>query len=50
MEKGRKIKILKFSNPNYLRDLENAIPFGTPILMENVGEEMDPAIEPVLQK
>ncbi len=50
MEKGRKIKILKFSNPNYLRDLENAIPFGTPILMENVGQEMDPAIEPVLQK
>ena len=40
----------KFSNPNYLRDLENAIPFGTPIMMENVGEEMDPAIEPVLAK
>ena len=50
MEKARKIKILKFSNPNYLRDLENAIPFGTPIMMENVGEEMDPAIEPVLAK
>jgi dynein heavy chain len=50
MEKGRKIKILKFSNPNYLRDLENAIPFGTPVMMENVGQEMDPAVEPVLQK
>ena len=50
MEKGRKIKILKFSMPNYLRDLENAIPFGTPIMMENVLQEMDPAIEPVLQK
>lgn len=50
MEKSRKIKILKFSNPNYLRDLENAIPFGTPVMMENVGQEMDPAIEPVLQK
>lgn len=50
LEKARKIKILKFTNPNYLRDLENAIPYGLPIMMENVGEEMDPAVEPVLAK
>lgn len=30
--------------------MENAIRFGKPCLLENVGEELDPALEPVLLK
>lgn len=32
----------------YLRTLENAIQFGLPVLLENVGEELDPSLEPLL--
>jgi len=50
MEKERQVKIMKFSDVTYLKMLEAAIRMGTPFLMENVGEELDPAIEPLLQK
>lgn len=48
MEKKREMKIMKFSDGNYLKILENSIRFGFPVLMENCSEELDPAIEPLL--
>lgn len=33
-----------------MRTLENSIQFGTPVLLENVGEELDPSLEPLLLK
>lgn len=50
MEKDRKIDIIKFTDGNYMRTLETAIQFGKPVLLENVGEDLDPSIEPILQK
>ena len=50
MGKEKKIDIIKFSDANFMRLLESAIQFGKPVLLENVLEEMDPAIEPILQK
>ena len=50
MEKEKSVKIMKFTDGNYLKLLEAAIRMGTPVIMENVQEEMDPAIEPLLQK
>jgi len=50
MEKNNKLGIIKLSDANYLRTLENSIQFGTPVLLENVGEELDPILEPILQK
>lgn len=44
------IKLLKFTDDSYLKHLEAAIGLGTPVMIENVGEELDPAIEPLLQK
>lgn len=44
------IKILKFSNDTYLKHLEASIAMGCPVMIENVGVELDPAIEPLLQK
>lgn len=46
----RKIVVAKFSDGDYLRKLESSIQFGNPFLIENVGEETDPAVEPVLLK
>ncbi|KAK5855255.1 hypothetical protein PBY51_005374 [Eleginops maclovinus] len=50
MEKGNKLAVIKMSDANYVRVLENCIQFGTPVLLENVGEELDPVLEPVLLK
>lgn len=50
MGKENGIKILKFTEGSYLKHLEACIRQGTPVLIENVQEELDPAIEPLLQK
>jgi len=50
MEKEFKLQIIKLSDTNYPRTLENAIQFGTPVLLENVGEELDPILQPILLK
>ncbi len=48
MERPNKLSVIKLSDPNYARTLENSIQFGTPVLLENVGEELDPLLEPLL--
>ncbi|XP_077979573.1 dynein axonemal heavy chain 3-like isoform X2 [Glandiceps talaboti] len=50
LEKSNKLSIIKLSDANYVRTLENSIQFGNPVLLENVGEELDPILEPVLLK
>ncbi|XP_041362756.1 dynein heavy chain 3, axonemal-like isoform X2 [Gigantopelta aegis] len=50
LEKENKLEIIKLTGANYMRSMENAIQFGSPILLENVGEELDPILEPILQK
>ena len=41
---------MKLNNSNFVRALENSVQFGTPFLLENVGEELDPVLEPLLLK
>lgn len=50
MEKANHLVVIKLTDSDYVRKLESCIPAGTPVLLENVGEELDPVIEPVLQK
>ena len=50
MEISRKLNIIKLTDANFIRTLENSIQFGQPVLLENVGEELDPAIQPILLK
>lgn len=50
MEKGSGLEVIKLSEKDFLRSLVNAVRFGKPVLLENVGEELDPALEPVLAK
>ncbi|XP_051046156.1 dynein axonemal heavy chain 7 [Phodopus roborovskii] len=50
MEKANSLQLIKLSDPDYVRTLENCIQFGTPVLLENVGEELDPILEPLLLK
>uniref|UniRef100_A0A7M4ERW8 Dynein axonemal heavy chain 7 n=1 Tax=Crocodylus porosus TaxID=8502 RepID=A0A7M4ERW8_CROPO len=50
MEKANSLHIIKLSDPEFVRTLENCIQFGTPVLLENIGEELDPILEPLLLK
>lgn len=50
MEKANKLSVIKLSDAHYVRTLENAIQLGTPVLLENIGEELDASIEPILLK
>ncbi|KAJ3073482.1 Dynein heavy chain 1, axonemal [Podochytrium sp. JEL0797] len=48
MEKDNQLDIVKLTDKDFLRTLENAIRFGKPVLLENVQEKLDPALDPVL--
>jgi len=50
IEKANKLVVVKLTDATYIRSLENAIQFGTPVLMENVPDELDPSLESVLLK
>lgn len=50
MERSRNLQIVKQTDADFLRTLENAIQFGNPLLLENVGEDLDSALEPLLLK
>ena len=49
MERAHGVHVLKPTD-EYMRTLENAINFGQPVLLENVGEDLDPTLEPLLLK
>eukprot|EP01045_Picozoa_sp_COSAG04_P038861 COSAG04_NODE_10612_length_764_cov_0.837594_2_plen_94_part_01 len=43
-EQANGVKTMKLSDGNFLRVLEGAIRIGCPVLCEDLGEEVDPAI------
>lgn len=50
LEKERGLDVIRLSNSDFVRTLENAIRFGKPVLLENVGEELDAILESILLK
>ncbi len=50
MEKVNKLKIIKLSDRHLSRILENCLQFGQPLIIEDIQEELDPILEPVLLK
>ena len=50
LEKDNALKVIKLTNADYMRTVENAVQFGSPVLLENVGEHLDPTLEPLLLK
>ena len=49
-EAANGLKVIKLTDPNFLRTLENAVRTGMPVLLEDVEETLDPALEPILLK
>lgn len=50
MEGRAGLKLVKLSQANFLRLIEGAVRLGQPVLVEDVGETIDPALEPLLLK
>ena len=50
LKKENNLQIIKLTEPNFLKTLEGCIRFGQPCLLENIEEELDPALEPILLK
>uniref|UniRef100_A0A7S2W474 Dynein heavy chain n=1 Tax=Mucochytrium quahogii TaxID=96639 RepID=A0A7S2W474_9STRA len=44
------IECVKMTDPSMLRSLEAAVRNGKPLLLQDLGEHIDPALEPILQK
>lgn len=44
------IKIVTFNDETFSRTVEMCVKFGKPILIENIDEEIDPLIDPILEK
>ncbi|CAG5057893.1 unnamed protein product [Parnassius apollo] len=42
--------VCKPNDRDLLRNFESALRFGKPLLLENVGQELDPALDPVLKR
>lgn len=49
-EKKLNLEILSFNQADYIKRLEMAISFGKPVLFEAIDEEIDPMIDPILEK
>ena len=50
MEKARDLKVVTLDMPDMVRQMEGAILNGKPVLIQDVQEEIDPVLEPVLSK
>lgn len=50
LEKARSLKLVTLSMPDLIRQIETALQFGYPVLLQDIGEEIDPVLEPLLAK
>ena len=44
------LKVIDLQQSDYMRTLESAIQFGLPVLLQNVHEQLDPSLDPILNK
>lgn len=50
MERERGLDVVKLSDKDFLRVLENGVRFGRAVVLEGVEESLDAALEPLLLK
>jgi dynein heavy chain len=47
-EGSRNLRIVGPNQDDFMRTIENAVQFGLPVLLEDVGPELDPSLDPIL--
>ncbi|KAL2735253.1 dynein axonemal heavy chain 2 [Vespula squamosa] len=50
MEAKNALRVIDFGQADFMKVLEQALQFGWPVLLENVGETLDPALNPILER
>ncbi|XP_053977121.1 dynein axonemal heavy chain 2 [Hylaeus volcanicus] len=50
MEAKNSLKVIDFGQADYTRVLEQALQYGRPVLLENIGETVDPTLNPILER
>ncbi|XP_014215495.1 dynein heavy chain 3, axonemal [Copidosoma floridanum] len=50
LERDNGLSVIKLSDPNYTRVIETSVQLGLPVLLENIMEEVDAILEPILLK
>ncbi|CAL1538804.1 unnamed protein product [Lymnaea stagnalis] len=50
MEHSEGLKVIDLQMSDYMRVLEGAIQYGSPVLLQNVQEKLDPSLDPILNK
>jgi dynein heavy chain, axonemal len=50
MEKSNNLLLMKFGINNFLREISGGVRNGRPVLIEDIEEYIDPAIDPILLK
>ncbi|XP_076222913.1 dynein heavy chain at 62B [Nomia melanderi] len=50
MERQNELEIVKLTDAGYISIIEKALEYGKPVLVENVPEELAPALDPVLTR
>eukprot|EP00767_Chilomastix_cuspidata_P003879 gnl/Chilomastix_cuspidata/4008.p1 GENE.gnl/Chilomastix_cuspidata/4008~~gnl/Chilomastix_cuspidata/4008.p1 ORF type:complete len:4809 (-),score=800.22 gnl/Chilomastix_cuspidata/4008:14-12793(-) len=49
-EKDNKMKVITFKMSDYVRQIESAVSFGIPVLIEDIGLEIDPILDQLLTR
>lgn len=49
MEKSNRLQVIKFSQGNYMKILENCLEHGYPALIENILEDIEAPLDPILK-
>lgn len=50
MEAQNQLRVVKMTDSNFMRIMEACIRTGAPILLQEIGETLDPSLEPILLK
>ncbi|KAM8972622.1 dynein axonemal heavy chain 2 [Pelodytes ibericus] len=50
MESSKNLRVIDLQMSDFMRIVEKAVQFGTPVLLQNVQEDLDPSLSPILNK
>ncbi|XP_053319883.1 dynein axonemal heavy chain 2 [Spea bombifrons] len=50
MESTKNLKVIDLQMADFMRVVEQAVQFGSPVLLQNVQEDLDPSLSPILNK